>query len=223
MLTAQPWRVAIGTLAAGLILLLAALFIAGAMARRITGPIAALRRLAAAVDGDLPVEPLADVLPETAEVAALAGAARERQLALEAGAVGIFRWNVQAGDLRRDGRLRAIWAVPEGTQADIATFYAGIHPEDRAGVTAIFEAARRSEENGIFAAEYRVVGLSNGVQRTVAIRGKVTFDRRRSARLLGTVIDITERRVAEERQPCWRGKWIIARKMCLPWYNLSSA
>ena len=67
-------------------------------------------------------------------------------------------------------------------------------------MTSMFAAARRPEGDGMFAAEYRVVGLSNGIQRTVALRGKITFDQGRSDQLLGTVIDITERRAAEERQ-----------------------
>ncbi|MEA2947940.1 MAG: hypothetical protein QOI40_3270, partial [Alphaproteobacteria bacterium] len=201
MLTAQPWRSALGTLAVGLFLLLAGLFMAGAMARRITGPIAALRRLAAVVEGELPAEPLANTLPETAEVAAaLVNAARERHLALEAGAVGIFNWDLHAGQLRWDARMRTIWAVPEGAATDIAMFYAGIHPEDRVAVTAVFDAARRPDGDGILVAEFRVVGLSDGVQRCVAASGRMAFDDAQPARLLGTVIDITDRRAAEERQ-----------------------
>ena len=54
--------------------------------------------------------------------------------------------------------------------------------------------------DGLFAAEYRVVGLSDGLLRYVATHGRVTFEAGRPTRLLGTVVDITDRRAIEERQ-----------------------
>jgi signal transduction histidine kinase len=59
--------------------------------------------------------------------------------------------------------------------------------------------AHDPESGGEYQAEYRTIGLRDGVERWVAARGKVYFDESgRPARFLGTVHDVTERHRIDE-------------------------
>jgi hypothetical protein len=223
MLTAQPWRVALATLAAGLILLLAGLFLAGAMARRITGPIAALCRLAAAVDGELPIEPLADALPETSEVAAaLAGAARERHLALEAGAVGIFQWDVRAGQLRWDLRMRAIWAVPICRQISQRFTPASIQ---RTGLMSRRCSLRPSILREVAPSLRNTVWWASPTASSAPSphAAKSTLMRLDPCNCLGQSSISPTAAPLRNGKPCWHVRWIIVPKMCWRCCNPSFA
>nr|MDQ5817972.1 SpoIIE family protein phosphatase [Actinomycetota bacterium] len=57
------------------------------------------------------------------------------------------------------------------------------------------------ETDGGFDVEYRTVGLGDGIERWVAARGQAFFDEAgKAVRFIGTVLDITERKRAEEER-----------------------
>ncbi|MFC7735170.1 PAS domain-containing protein [Roseomonas sp. GCM10028921] len=80
------------------------------------------------------------------------------------------------------------------------TFLAGLHPEDRARADAAVSAALDPAGTASFDTEYRTIGLSDGVERWVAAKGEAFFEEGRATRLIGTVLDIGERKLAEMRQ-----------------------
>jgi two-component sensor histidine kinase/CheY-like chemotaxis protein len=83
----------------------------------------------------------------------------------------------------------------------MADFYAGLHPEDRDAVAAAFKAACDPGQRVPYDVEYRAVGREDGVVRWVVARGRAIFnDAGTCVRVLGTAIDITTRKKAEERQ-----------------------
>lgn len=53
--------------------------------------------------------------------------------------------------------------------------------------------------DGIYHLEYRVIGVQDGVERWVSVHGQTAFKERKPVTFVGAVLDITERKWAEER------------------------
>ncbi|MBC9735251.1 SpoIIE family protein phosphatase [Nocardioides marmotae] len=120
------------------------------------------------------------------------GTARLRwELAVIAGGVGAFDWDLVTGELVWDDRVLAIFGLdPETFAGTIESFDAAIHPEDRARVQAA--QAEAIESCGAYAAEYRVV-RPDGEIRWVVARGRAVApaEGRPAVRLLGIAFDNT--------------------------------
>ena len=126
---------------------------------------------------------------------------RENRLRLAtAGArIGTFDYWVQADELSWDDRCRALFGLPPGVPVSYeGTFLAGLHPEDKARADAAVRRSMDPAGSGRFAAEYRTIGLRDGVERWVSAQGETHFENGRPVRLIGTVLDITDRKRVEE-------------------------
>jgi PAS domain S-box-containing protein len=139
--------------------------------------------------------------PEEA-AAALEGApasgdeARVR-MALDAGGIGTWDWDLRTGDIRWSERLEEIHGLEPGTFGGrFDDFQADIHPEDRARVVGSIDRAMRRRRG--YAMDYRIVRSSDGAVRWLSVRGRVIRDERGSpAVMAGVCADITERKDAE--------------------------
>jgi two-component sensor histidine kinase len=81
-----------------------------------------------------------------------------------------------------------------------------VHPEDRDGVRAAFLAARDRPDGGDYSIEHRII-KRGGEQRWILAHGRVANDAAGEARLVvGTSLDITERKAAEERSTLLMGE-----------------
>ncbi|MCR0983735.1 PAS domain-containing sensor histidine kinase [Roseomonas populi] len=124
------------------------------------------------------------------------------QLALDAsGMVGLYDWLVPQDRLFADARFARLFGVdPDraAAGAPLADFKRVIHPEDAARVEA---AMKRTLETGEpYEAEYRLL-RDGGEVHWVAARGRCLHDGGgMPKRFSGTVVDITDRKQAEERQ-----------------------
>jgi PAS domain S-box-containing protein len=88
----------------------------------------------------------------------------------------------------------------EAFPLSIESVYALIHPEHRAAVRNWFRATMANETPG--AIEFRIV-RPDGTTREVEGRGRVTCDEEnRPVRIIGTNLDITERKQAERKLAC---------------------
>lgn len=135
---------------------------------------------------------------ERATHAALEDSAARLRLATQAGGVGTWDYDLVTGELRWDDRCKEIAGLLSNVDVRFDLFRASIHPDDR---DRVIEAVRRSqtpESGGEYDIEYRLVGLNNGVERWVSVQGRTFFDAAgRGVRMIGTVIDISERKRAE--------------------------
>ncbi|QIN80145.1 PAS domain S-box protein [Rubrobacter marinus] len=125
----------------------------------------------------------------------------EDRLRLAVGSTGLGTWDFDpvAGELRWDDRCKAVFGLSPKAGVDYETFLSGLHPEDRERTDRIVQATLDPESGGHFDTEYRTVGLEDGVERWVAAQGQAFFDEAGQAvRFIGTVLDITERKRAEE-------------------------
>jgi PAS domain S-box-containing protein len=117
-------------------------------------------------------------------------------LALEAGRMGMWEWDIQAGTVTWSRELEAIHGLEAGGfPGTFDAFRDQIHPEDRERVMSAIERAVRGEEP--YHVEYRTVRADGGVLWLEAW-GRV-FRRRggRPERMVGVCRDVTERKEAE--------------------------
>ncbi|WP_336486442.1 sensor histidine kinase [Methylobacterium nigriterrae] len=118
-----------------------------------------------------------------------------------AGMIGTWDWDLAADLVYADANFARIYAVdPERAArgAPIAEFIRSFHPDDmpafRAALDATFAGA------GEFSAEYRIV-QQDGSVRWILARGRLVRDEAGApTRLAGASVDITDRKLAEERQ-----------------------
>lgn len=121
------------------------------------------------------------------------------RLESEAAELATWDWDVQTGVLSSNDRFNALWALPASARMDYRLFISGIHFEDRARVERILREELQPESRGACRTEFRVIGLTDGVERSVSVQGRVLFDAsRRPLRLIATAFDISERKRAEQ-------------------------
>ncbi len=135
---------------------------------------------------------------KTAEAAIRDGEERLR-LATEVAEVGFWDVDPINDVLIWPPRVKAMFGISPEVPVSMADFYAGLHPEDRETTSSAYAAAADPARRALYDVEYRTVGKQDGVIRWVAAKGRGVFDEcGRCIRVLGTAIDITARKMAEE-------------------------
>ena len=123
------------------------------------------------------------------------------RLAVEAGQLGIWDWDVIANRVAWSDRVYELHGIAPGQFGGrVEDFAAIVHPDDRARLRSQIEEALRGEVP--YAAEFRVP-LADGRIRWLATRARVVRDATgRPVRMVGTTYDITERAtlLAAERE-----------------------
>ncbi|WP_245794300.1 SpoIIE family protein phosphatase [Geodermatophilus nigrescens] len=119
-------------------------------------------------------------------------------LAVDAGEVGSFDWDLLTGRLVWDARLQEIFGFAPGEFDErIESFDARVHPDDAGRVGSAVQTS--IDTCGEYEAEYRVV-LPGGATRWVQARGKTLCDPLGTAtRLLGAAYDTTDTRDSQLR------------------------
>ncbi|OPY70849.1 MAG: Blue-light-activated protein [Syntrophorhabdaceae bacterium PtaU1.Bin034] len=124
------------------------------------------------------------------------------RLATESAALGTWDFDPVTGDLNWSQSCKAIYGLPPDAQLDYETFLGRVHPDDRQRVRGAVEEALRSSGDGCYNAEYRAL-WPDGTERWIASAGRAFFSsvigQPLAVRLIGTVIDMTERKKAETR------------------------
>jgi PAS domain S-box-containing protein len=123
------------------------------------------------------------------------GEAEAVRVALEAGRLGLWEWDVASGRVRWSRGLEAIHGVAAGAfGGTLDAFKADIHPDDR--ITVMTAIAHTLEQRADHRVEYRIV-RPDGVVRWVEGRGQLIEGGGRELRMLGVCMDVTERKAAE--------------------------
>ncbi len=127
--------------------------------------------------------------------------ASEARLQAAVDLVGLspYAWDPATGMLEWDTRLKTLWGLPGDARVDIDLFLAGIHPEDRPQVEAALAACLDPQGDGVFALEYRVIGIGDGVERWVTTHGQTFFEAGRPASFIGAMREVTARKRAQAR------------------------
>lgn len=125
-------------------------------------------------------------------------ASEERlRLATDAAEIGLWFVDLRTGELSWNSHFRRILGQPpDGPNISMEESFALVHPEDRERVSeAVVRCLEAGEELNI---EYRIV-RPDREERWLAVRGRSSGDASGRTRMLGTAIDVTERKHAEGR------------------------
>jgi PAS domain S-box-containing protein len=119
------------------------------------------------------------------------------KLAVESGGVGTWEHNLLTNELHCDDRCRALLGLGlHREQLMYQDFVRLIHPDDRGHFEALITDALAGGRK--YSVGYRVVGQDGGIRNVIA-RGKPFYNEAcHPVRLIGTVIDVTKERQAEE-------------------------
>ena len=119
------------------------------------------------------------------------------RLAQQIARLGSWELDLVTNELHWSAEVFRIFEIdPRRFEASYEAFVAAIHPEDRESVTQAFEASLR--ERAPYSIEHRLL-MPDGRVKYVHEQGESHYDEAgRPLRSLGTVLDITERRRAEQ-------------------------
>lgn len=128
-------------------------------------------------------------------------ASEERvRVAMKAGRVGIWDWDILADRVVASESLRGLYGVPEDRPMAAEDFFGFVHLEDR---NRLAEAARDSLGlDAPYELEFRAVRPDGRVV-WLFTNAVVVREEGRAVRMLGATVDITERKRAEERLRSW--------------------
>lgn len=119
--------------------------------------------------------------------------------AARVGRLGLWDWNTRTGEVHwSDEHYAMMGYAPGEVKPTYATWRSCIHPDDRAGAEAALRAAEESRREYVH--EYRILHL-DGAVRWLSARGRFFYDEGGAPiRMIGAMIDTTERREWEEIQ-----------------------
>jgi len=142
-----------------------------------------------------------DAVERARTEAALRKSEERLQLAIEAsGVVGTWDWDIQSDLLYADARFAELFNVdPRAAAAgtSVKNFMGGIHPDDRGRVQEQIDEAIRT--GGHYATEYRTISHDGRIN-WIFVQGRCYYAAGQPVRFPGIVVDITERKRAEEHR-----------------------
>ncbi len=134
---------------------------------------------------------------------ALRESQRRLVAALEIAAFSVWEYRQDTGLIEFDQRSSEMFGTGDQRAMTIEEFLVFVHEEDRPRVAADIRSALDPAGDGLYDTEYRIV-RPDGVQRWLAARGHAIFTEggqvRQLVRAVGTVMDITDRKRAEEER-----------------------
>ncbi|MDO9713905.1 bifunctional diguanylate cyclase/phosphodiesterase [Paracraurococcus lichenis] len=121
------------------------------------------------------------------------------RMGMEVGRIGTFERDLATGAFRCGPETRAIFGWPVEEPISTATWLDSMLLEDRECMATRVREAIASRAEGL-TSEYRLHGGSDGSPRHLEVRARYTYDaEEHPVSAIGVVIDITERREAEQR------------------------
>jgi PAS domain S-box-containing protein len=144
-------------------------------------------------EAELAIEHMARTVAESGELARIAS-----------DAVGLGTWDMDLSNRRLvlSERSKALFGIPAGARVTGELISERLHPDDREALARALEAAVDPEGPGEYAAEFRIL-WSDGSVRWISSRGSAFFEHvdgaRRAVRIVGTSMNVTDRRSAEDR------------------------
>lgn len=123
------------------------------------------------------------------------------RIATTSAELGTWDYDIISGELIWDKRTKELFGSSHISVVNYEIFLQRLHPEDRNYTDLAVQAALKGENNGIFDLEFRSIGLEDQRLRWIRAKGKAFFDEAgKPYRFIGTVLDITERKLVEEQK-----------------------
>ncbi|QRN97248.1 PAS domain S-box protein [Archangium violaceum] len=143
---------------------------------------------------------LEDITEQKATQESLRLSEERLRLALDSAALGVWRHDPTTGAMEWDARTKELFGLSPNARTGLDRWLEIVHPEDHERVRELSRRAFSGENGGLYDTEYRVTGpRDRGVMRWLASRGRAHVDADGRRWLMGTVRDITERKLSEQR------------------------
>lgn len=114
--------------------------------------------------------------------------------------LGTWEFDVLADEVYLSERSRGIFGLHSDEKVPLSEIFDLIIETDRARVSAAVESAFRGEDSGKFDQEFKVINRMTGESRAIRSIAQTFFDEAHQPQhVVGTAIDITERKKAEEK------------------------
>ena len=139
-------------------------------------------------------------LPTLALSAAVASRDRalvENELAVRAGGIGIWDWDVRTNTMTYSEQAKAIFGFPADGPVSYEQVRDATHPDDLPRTSALARRALDPKLRERQPYEYRII-RTDGAVRWLLAHGHASFDGDRAVRYFGTIQDITERKLLTE-------------------------
>ncbi|NBD08073.1 PAS domain-containing sensor histidine kinase [Corallococcus silvisoli] len=118
---------------------------------------------------------------------------------VEASGAGTWELEVHSGQMHVDERMALIFGLPRAGGFDLGRVLERVHPDERDALRGAIDATLAGGPQGRYFMEHRVVTAPGAHACWVEARGQVTFDADGKAlQFVGTALDISERKRAEE-------------------------
>lgn len=127
----------------------------------------------------------------------LAGARESLQLAIEAAKIGVWSWNIAASEMVWSDRCRELLGISKDEELSYERFLEALHPKDRDPIDL---AVREALENRLdYHVTYRAI-WPDGSRHWIEAMGRAEYGPDGNpVKMRGIVMDITERKRAEEK------------------------
>lgn len=122
------------------------------------------------------------------------------EAAVDATGLGLWEWDVRSGGLTWNARNRELFGVARDEPLTIEDYPDLVHPDDRELVRASYRAATDPPQGGVFSMEHRTRPAADGKPRWLSVRGRVIKDAEGVRLVVGSTLDVTDRKTAEERR-----------------------
>lgn len=121
------------------------------------------------------------------------------RMAIESTDLGTWDYNTVNGDLHWSDECKKIYGVSPDETIDMEAFTDHIHADDKATVLLAIQNAMDPSGTGLYNLTYRIRRFNDNSFRWIKVRGKVYFKEKQAERFIGTVIDITDDIVMQEK------------------------
>jgi PAS domain S-box-containing protein len=138
------------------------------------------------------------------------------RLATEAAEIGTWDYNLATDTLTWTERTYAMFGVRPEKLLTLKNYFDYLHPDDVDYTREVLAATLDPDIRAPLEFEYRIIRPVTGAVRWISAKGNGVFADGACIRVLGTCIDITEKRLAEERQTFLLGLWDRLRTLSEP-------
>ena len=138
-----------------------------------------------------------DITDRKQALESLRQSSERMRLAVESTGIGTWDYNPITGSLEWSDRCKAVFGLPPETEINYDMFLSRLHPEDRERTDKVVQHVLDPNGNGEYNIEYRTLWPDGTVRWAVAM-GRAFFNDKLAYRFIGTILDITERKQAED-------------------------
>lgn len=149
---------------------------------------------------------LIDITDARRDASELGEQRRRLEAAVEATGLGFWEWDVRSGALVWSERNRELFGVGPDEPITIERYLSLVHPEDLERVREAYRATETKAEGGDYSVEHRIAPQADGQVRWIHAQGRVVKDAAGVKLVVGTSLDITKRKLSEERRNLLMGE-----------------